>query len=124
MTFNLENKLALITGAASGIGLATSHLFASQGADLALVDISPKISDVSIELQAKYPNRKITGHVCDLTLSSQVDKLLNDIKQHHSKYYCPTVLVNSAGIGRRKALIEITEKEYDDMININLKVIF
>jgi NAD(P)-dependent dehydrogenase (short-subunit alcohol dehydrogenase family) len=123
MTYNLENKLALITGAASGIGLASAELFASQGADLALADISPKVTDVVALLQDKYPNKKITGYVGDLTVSSNIEKLFEEIKHQHTKYKYPTVLVNSAGIGYGKSLIEITEQEYDQMININLKVL-
>ena len=121
-TFNLGNKLALITGASSGIGLATAQLFASQGADLSLVDLSPKIVQFASELKTQHPSRNISAHVCDLTLSSDVEKLFVQIRQQHLKYPCPTVLVNSAGIGQGKSLAEITEADYDRMMNVNIKV--
>jgi short-subunit dehydrogenase len=124
MTHSLKNKLALITGAASGLGLSTAQLFARECADLALVDISSKMLDVANELQEKHPTVKISSHVFDLTVSSNMDPLFSEIKQHHqAKHRCPTVLVNSAGIGKGKCFTEITEQEYDNMININLKVI-
>ena len=124
MSFNLENKLALITGAASGLGLSSAELFALNGADLALADISPKVAEVAKELKSKYPKQSISAHVYDLTNSSNVEKMFEEIKQHHQpKYQHPSVLVNSAGIGRDAPLVQMTEKEYDQMININLKVI-
>jgi len=67
MTFNLENKFALITGAASGIGLASAQLFATHGADLVLVDISPKITEISNDLKAKHPKRNISSHFFDVS---------------------------------------------------------
>jgi 3-oxoacyl-[acyl-carrier protein] reductase len=125
MSFNLRNKLALITGAASGIGFASAELFAFKGAVLALVDNSPKVADVAKELKSKYPKRNISAHVYDVTNSSNVEKIFEEIKLNHEpKYQLPSVLVNSAGIGRVATLVQMTEKEYDDMININLKVIF
>lgn len=123
MAYNLANKLAVITGAASGLGLASAQLFARNAADLALVDVSPKLKDLAAEIKAKNPDRNITTHVCDITQSSNVNKLFGEIKDGHSKYACPTVLVNSAGIsGVTKFLFEKTEKEYDEIINVNLKV--
>ena len=120
--YNLANKLALITGAASGIGKASAQLFARKSADLALADASPTVIEVAKELKAKHPDRNISSHVFDLTTSSNVQTLFKEIKGQHTKYACPNVLVNSAGIGRSKLLVETTEKEYDEMININLKV--
>ena len=123
MSFNLENKLALITGAASGLGLTTTELFALNGADLALADISPKVVEVAKELTSKYPKQNISAHVYDITNSSNVEKMFEEIKQHHqTKYQHPNVLVNSAGIGGSVPLINITEKQYDNIVNINLKV--
>ena len=122
-SFNLENKLALITGAASGLGLATATLFASQGADLALADISPKVAEVAADLKSKYPKLGISAHVYDLTVGSNVEKLFEEIKQQHEKYASPTVLVNSAGIARAVPLVNQTEKDFDEMINTNLKVL-
>jgi 3-oxoacyl-[acyl-carrier protein] reductase len=123
MTHNLKNKLALITGAASGLGLASAQLFASEGADLALADISSKLPEVAKELQEKHPNIKVSAHVFDLTVSANVEQLFKEIKENHqAKHFSPTVLINSAGIAEAKSLLEMTEQEYDRMININLKV--
>ena len=122
MSYNLANKLALITGAASGIGRASATLFAGKAADLALVDISPQVTQIAQELKAKHPDRNITAHISDVTISSKVEKLFDEIKHQHSKYQCPSVLVNSAGIARTNLLVDISEKEFDEIINVNLKV--
>ena len=124
MSLNFNNKLALITGAANGIGLATADLFASRGADLALADISIDLKKVVKDLEAKYPNRVITAHIYDLTSSSNVENLFDEIQQSHANYQHPTILVNSAGIGRKKSYLEIDEIEYDKMMDINFKVNF
>lgn len=123
MTHNIKNKLALITGAASGIGLTTAQLFAKEGADLALADISPKMGEIAKQLQESHPHIKVSAHTLDLTLSSNVDNLFNEINEnHHTKHYSPNVLINSAGIAKGKSLMEIGENEYDTLIGVNLKV--
>lgn len=122
-SYNLANKLALITGAASGLGRASAQLFARNSADLVLVDLSPKVNEIANQLKSAYPGRKITAHVYDLTSSANVSKLFGEIKAKHSNYVCPTVLVNSAGIsGTPRPMVEMSEKEYDQIINVNLKV--
>jgi len=116
----LKGKLALITGAASGIGLSSARLFALQGADLALVDRSKDLEKIANDIQ-KESNSKVTHHVTDVTVKSNIDTLFGKIKESHSKHNVPNILLNSAGIARIKPFTNISEKEYDEMININLK---
>ena len=116
----LKGKLALITGAASGIGLSSARLFALQGADLVLVDKSKDLEKIANDIQ-KESNSKVTHHVTDVTVKSNIDNLFGKIKESHSKHTVPNILLNSAGIARIKPFANISEKEYDEMININLK---
>ena len=116
----LTGKLALITGAASGIGLSSARLFAKNGADLVLVDRSKDLEKLANDIQ-KESNSKVTHHMLDVTVKNDVDTLFSQIKDMHSKYTVPNILLNSAGIARIKPFSLITEKEYDEMININLK---
>ena len=116
----LKGKLALITGAASGIGLSSARLFALQGADLVLVDKSKDLEKIADDIQ-KESNSKVTHHVTDVTVKSNIDTLFGKIKESHSKHTVPNILLNSAGIARIKPFANISEKEYDEMININLK---
>ena len=121
MTFNLNSKLSVITGAAGAIGSATARLFASHGSDLVLADISADITRQAQQLQLAYPSRRISAHVLDLTCSSHVQRLFDEIKHHHDT--CPTVLVNAVGQGRRKPILDLNLFEFDQMIDVNLKVL-
>ena len=95
----LANKLALITGSASGIGLAVAKLFAANGASVALVDFSKTVENVSkqLETDAKTNNVKISAHICDVSKSDEVNQLFNDVNKAHSGFKSPNVIVNSAG---------------------------
>ena len=118
----LAGKFALITGAASGIGLSSARLFARNGADLALVDISENVSNLAKEIQDYVGSKvKITSHILDVTSKPQVDSLFKKIKESHTSHQAPNVILNSAGIARVNSLINISEQEYDEIININLK---
>ena len=116
----LTGKLALITGAASGIGLSSAKLFAKNGADLVLVDKSRDLDNLAKEIE-QLGTSKVTSHILDVTVKKNVDTLFSQIKELHSNYTVPNILLNSAGIARVKPIVNITEKEYDDMINVNLK---
>ena len=121
---SLNGKLALITGAASGIGLATAKLFAQHGCDLALADIVANIHDVSKAIQEEYSNVVVTSHIVDVTKSEQVNALFAEIKDKHPKHLAATVLVNSAGIARTSPIIETSEAEFDQVVDISLKGTF
>lgn len=121
---SLVGKLALITGAASGIGLACARIFSREGADLVLVDISEKVFDVASELSDQYTGLNITGHICDVTNSGNVNRLMEEIKEKHKNYAAPNVLVNSAGIAKSSRFIDLTEENFDRTIAINIKGTF
>ena len=85
--FRLDGKLALITGAASGIGLATAQIFTEAGAKVVLVDIDKAKADA-----AAAPLAGSSAHVCDITSEDQVEKLFAAVGDLD-------ILVNCAGIG-------------------------
>lgn len=120
----LDGKLAVITGAASGIGLATAKLFAERGADLVLVDISSKVVDIANEIREHINDnkRKICGHIVDVKEKEQVDKLFESIKSKHSKP--ANLVVNSAAIGQPCKLIDMTEEMFEETVATNLKGTF
>jgi len=118
--FSLEGKVAMITGAASGIGLATAKRLAEMGASIALVDINePKGKEGAEEI--KSLGRKAKFFRCDVTSNSDCKKTTEDVYQEFGKI---DILFNNAGVTRRKNIVELSEEEWDLVLNVNLKAIY
>jgi 17beta-estradiol 17-dehydrogenase / 3alpha(17beta)-hydroxysteroid dehydrogenase (NAD+) / 3-oxoacyl-[acyl-carrier protein] reductase alpha subunit len=124
--YSLNSKLALITGAASGLGLAAAEAFAKAGASLILVDYSDQLASVTSQVKAKMKSNKqatIESYKVDVTNSTQIKNLFDSIREKHP-ISAPNVIVNSAGIARLSTILEMSEKDFDDTMNINLKGTF
>lgn len=115
-----KDKVVLITGAARGIGYKTAERFAEEGASVVITDISDTISSVAEEISRKYSVEAL-GLVHDVSSDescrSVVDKTVEKFKKID-------ILVNNAGITRDNLIIRMKEKDFDDVININLKGAF
>ncbi len=116
--FKLDGKVAMVTGSARGLGQAMALGLAEAGADLALVDvISCKETRKEIE--------KIGGNAmeieADLSSVSCIESIISPVVERYGKI---DILVNNAGIIRRAPVTEFTEKDWDDVININQKALF
>ena len=113
----LEGKVALVTGAAAGIGEATARLFAQEGAQLILADIdAERGKKVSTELGEITRTLFIE---MDVSQSAQVDNGVLEAKRYFGKL---DVLVCNAGIeGKNLLLHEYTEAEFDKVVSVNLK---
>ena len=113
----LEGKVALVTGAAAGIGEATARLFAQEGAQLILADIdAERGKKVSTELGEITRTLFIE---MDVSQSAQVENGVLEAKRDFGKL---DVLVCNAGIeGKNLLLHEYTEAEFDKVISVNLK---
>ena len=113
----LANKVAVITCAASGIGLATAEKFAAEGAVVAVCDVNKAGVDAAVAaLTAK--GGKAVGYVVDVTNKEQINAMRDDLlaQQGHID-----VLVNNAGIVMDAQLVKMTEEQFDKVIDINLK---
>ena len=116
----LKDKVALITGAANGIGLATARQFADEGAIVVLADVQPEaLERAQAELAAR--GARVEAHRMDVADRTQVDAVVQRVLQRHGRV---DVLVNNAGITRDARLQKMTEVQFDLVIDVNLKGVF
>jgi NAD(P)-dependent dehydrogenase (short-subunit alcohol dehydrogenase family) len=114
----LQDKVAILTGSASGIGRATAALFASEGALLVLNDIDRQgLHAISTELN-KQTNRAVVGDV------AQEETARRLVQEAVSAFGRIDVLVNNAGIHFVKDVTEMTVEEWDRLMDINLRSMF
>ena len=114
----LEQKVAIVTGAASGIGRSTAILFAREGARLVLNDIDARGLD---ELVQTLPNGDVR-----CTIGSVADEDVARRLAHEAiaAFGCVDVLVNNAGVHFVKDITEMTVEEWDRLMDVNLKSMF
>ena len=116
--FKLSGKVAIVTGAAQGLGMAMAIALAEAGADVALVGIGDMSST---EQQIKLLGRKSITIKVDLISQAHIPKIINTASNALGRL---DILVNNAGIIRRNKITEFSEKDWDDVININQKTVF
>lgn len=115
--FNLNNKVALITGARRGMGKAHAFSLAEQGATVIVTDINKQeCSSVAQEIESK--GGKADCYKMDVTNKEDIDKVMSDVVEKHGSL---DILVNNAGIYKIKSAEEMTEEEWMETIDINLK---
>lgn len=109
---SLSGKTAIITGAASGIGLATAQRFKEAGANLCLLDIAEKIL-----LPKQADNVKI--YTIDLAVKKEIDKFWQELTGE-----IPEVLINNAGIYPFQDYLSVSEKDLQKILAINQNSVF
>ena len=116
----LENKIAIITGAATGIGRATAQLFAQEGATVIVCDIDAKGGQQTVQTitAGRGTAEFIAVNVAD---ESDIKSLVETVTE---KYGRIDVVFNNAGVTRRTNAIDTTADEWDFVMNINVKGIF
>ena len=115
--FRLDGKVAWVTGASYGLGLAYAKAFAEAGAKkIVFNDINQELVDRGI---AEYQKLGIDayGVVCDVTNEEQVNALVKDVEE---KFGGVDILVNNAGIIKRIPMVEMTKQQWDQVINVDL----
>lgn len=118
----LNNKTALITGASRGIGKGIAEKFAMEGADVAFTFASSeeKARQLEAELTEKY-KVKVKGYKSDAADFVQSEELVNLVLTDFGKI---DILINNAGITRDTLLMRMSESQWDEVINTNLKSAF
>lgn len=118
MGFSFENKVALVTGAASGIGLATAKAFAAAGASVALADINKDAAFAAAEALAKAGFQAI-GIGCDV---GEIDQVKAMVDETISTFGRLDAAFNNAGIQNILAEVaDATVEDYDKVMSINLR---
>lgn len=116
---SLEGKVAIITGAASGIGLGTAELLSAYGAAVAMVDISANGENEAKKL--RDAGRKAEFFKCNVTNSDDVKATVEAI---FNKFGHIDILFNNAGVTVRKTVVDLEEKEWDFVLGVGLKGTF
>jgi NAD(P)-dependent dehydrogenase (short-subunit alcohol dehydrogenase family) len=116
---SLEGKVAIITGAASGIGLGTAELLSAYGATIALVDVSSKGEESAAQLRESGRNAEFFK--CDVTKSEEVKATVEAV---YKKFGHIDILFNNAGVTVRKTVVDLEEKEWDFVLGVGLKGTF
>ncbi len=117
----LENKVSIITGATRGIGKGVAELFADQGSHIIFTYVSSdeKARELEAELQAKGVKAK--GYKFNVADFTACEEMANDVVKEFGSI---DVVVNNAGITRDNLLMRMSEEQWDEVINTNLKSIF
>jgi gluconate 5-dehydrogenase len=116
--FSLDGRVALVTGSSSGIGQAQAVALAEAGAHVMVHGTNPeKIKETLAQIKA------VGGTASSLTLAldgnvAGCEKLITDTVAHFGKL---DILINCAGTNRRKVVLDVTEDDYDTIMNVNLK---
>lgn len=117
--FRLDNKIALVTGCTTGLGQGMAIGFAEAGADIAGVDY--KANPMQTEKAVKDQGRKFLYMEENLLSIEPINRIIERVVQEYGKL---DVLVNNAGIIRREDALEFSVKDWDEVLDINLKTVF
>jgi 2-keto-3-deoxy-L-fuconate dehydrogenase len=117
--FSLKGRRAVVTGAASGIGLAIARLFASSGASVALIDLNAEKAAEAAHLIATEENASAVGIGCDVSNPESVEQAFAQIPQLLGM--AADTLINSAGIAHIGTLLTTTPADLDRLYNVNVR---
>jgi 3-oxoacyl-[acyl-carrier protein] reductase len=112
----LKDKVAIITGAAKGIGFATAKRFAQEGAKVMIADVNPEAVKAAVDL---IPGSE--AYVMNVTDRASIEASIDQIMQRHGRI---DILINNAGITQDARLVKMTEAQFDTVIDVNLKGVF
>nr|WP_216857281.1 glucose 1-dehydrogenase [Paenibacillus tritici] len=117
---DLSGKVAVVTGAAGGIGAQLSQALAGQGADVALLDLSVDELDTTRQ-QIESQGRRALPLRCDVACETEIAAAVASILEYFGRL---DILVNNAGVASAGSVEELAEAEWDRVMDINVKSIF
>ena len=117
----LKDKIAIVTGAAQGIGFAIAKMYSEQGATVILLDVQKeKAEKAAAEIQ-KATGNKTAAFAVDITKKSEVDATIDKIVKQFGRI---DVLVNNAGVIKHALLLDMDEKDWSWILDVNVKGTF
>lgn len=112
---DLSERVALVTGAAGGIGAATARTYAKNGADVVVTDVVPEVEDVAADINES--DGEALAFEMDVTDSERVEEVVSEAAEELGSI---DILANVAGIFPTHTLEEMTRDDWDQVIDINL----
>ena len=120
-----EDSIIAITGAASGIGLATAHLLASRGATLSIADIRQEPLDLAVaSIKEINPKAKVFHKVVNVSKSSEVDSWFEETVKKLGGLHGAVNLAGIEGTVGKTKLQDISNEEWETMMDVNLSGVF
>ncbi len=117
----LSGKVALITGGSRGIGESIAIQFAKEGADIAFTYVSSEEKALEVRLAIEKYDVKVKMYKSDASSYEQAETLINEVVQEFSRI---DILVNNAGITKDTLMLRMSEEQWDQVIEVNLKSVF
>jgi 3-oxoacyl-[acyl-carrier protein] reductase len=121
MSSELEGKIALVTGASRGIGAGIATALAQAGADVAVNFVGREGEAHKVCSEIKGVGRRSLAVKADVSVASEVSNMVARIEAEFGPI---SILVNNAGISRPQPLDQITERDWDEILAVNLKSMF
>jgi len=117
----LQDKVSIITGATRGIGKGIAELFAEQGSHIIFTYVSSDEKARALEAELEAKGVKAKGFKFDVADYAACEKMANDVVEEFGSI---DVVVNNAGITRDTLMMRMSEEQWDEVINTNLKSVF
>lgn len=117
----LEGKVAIVTGATRGIGRGIAEKFAENGADIAFTYVSSDEKAKAVEEELKSYGVKVKAYKFNVAEYAAAEEFIADVVKEFGQI---DAIVNNAGITRDGLLMRMSEENWDDVMNINLKSVF
>ena len=112
----LEGQVAIVTGAARGLGLGIAHRLVADGAHVVLADVDPGVRE-----EAAWIGDRASAELCDVADSAAVDGLVAGVVERHDRL---DVMVANAGIGGGVPIVEMTDEAFRRIVAVDLESVF
>ena len=117
MEQRLQDKTAIVTGAGRGIGKAVALRLAGEGANVVVADINPKTAEQTAE-EIRVLNRRALACQIDIANIAEIQPMIDHAVAEFSRI---DILVNAAGVAQTGLFLELTEQQWDHVVDTNLK---